>query len=184
MRKTLLLSALLLSAGCPAAAQVTKAVVSSDYVLPSNVFFQTRFDSAEFDTKVDVTGIPGPGIGGGSGTVSPLVNGRLYAFRPGFFFYFAQAFFGVNCDGTRRTLAIIKNGDPRQVVGAAGISPPFLCNEAQSLQVSGMTYLQAGEFVTLNAWQDSGRDMPISARYCADCPSRIWITAIRVVIGD
>lgn len=177
MRKFLLLLAFL---SAPAFAQLTKAGLSSDAVLPSGQLTHVRFNVTEFDIPIDVGNIPGPG--GFSGKISQLAGGYIFAFTPGFYFFWAQVDYGQSCAGTRRTLFFLLNGDERKPFGSVGINPPFLCDEHMTLQLHGMTFMQAGDYVGVYAYQDTGADLPVNARFCADpgCSFASWFTALRV----
>jgi hypothetical protein len=175
MRKFLFSLALLFS--LDASAQVTKAILTQDFALPKNVFIKVPFRVAEFDVPIS-SHAPGPGIGGND-TVSQLIpGGYFYAWNPGYYFFWGQVSFGKSCNGTRRTVAYLRNSDEQKPFGTAGIPPPFLCDEAMTIQVNAFAKLDAGEWVTLNVFQDAEDSLPIEAK--AGTVAKTWVTVIRV----
>jgi hypothetical protein len=174
MRKILAL--VILALALPASAQVTKATLAGDFLAPKSTFVKVPFTLTEFDVPVPNT-FPGPG--GGPSTVSQLIpGGYFFAWQPGYFFFWAQVSFGQSCNGTRRTVAFLRNGDARYPFGTAGLAPPFLCDEAQTLQVSGFASLAAGEWVTLNVYQDAETFLPIEATVGRS--AKTWVTWVRL----
>jgi hypothetical protein len=175
MRKFLASVALLFS--LEASAQVTKAVLIQDFSLSKNSFVKVPFRVTEFDSPI-TSHAPGPGINGNDEVSQLIPGGYFYAWNPGYFYFWAQVSFGKSCNGTRRTVAFLRNGDERKPFGSAGIAPPFLCDEAMTLQVNGFVKLDAGEWVTLNVFQDAEDTLPIEAR--VGDVAKTWVNLIRL----
>ena len=163
----------------PAIAQINKATLSKDFPLPFHSFARIPFSISEYDTPVQATAAPGPGIG--NGTVSTLIpGGYFYSWQAGFYFFWGQVAFEKSCNGTVRTATFILNSDERKVIGTAGLSTPFNCNEGITLQVHATTYLNAGDWVSLHAFQDAEPSLIIEAKACPaiECSAKSWATVI------
>ena len=159
-----------------ASAQVTKATLARDFLARKSTFVRVPFTLTEFDVPIPNVA---PGPGGGPETVSQLIpGGYFYCWQAGYFFLWGQVSFGQSCNGTRRTVAFLRNGDERFPFGTAGIAPPFLCDEAMTIQVHGFVKLNAGEWVTLNVFQDAETLLPIEAK--AGSAAKTWVTLIRL----
>jgi hypothetical protein len=151
--KKFLLFPLLLSLGC--AGLEIKRNLLTDFSLPSGSFDALPFDGGE--KFVSVT------------AAKYLIIG--------------QVFFEKSCGGMVRSFAILKNGDERQVLGSVGLPIKAVsCEEGITLQVIATEQLNRGEFITFNAYQDSGNSLTIPAKRCAqnNCASATWGTTIRL----
>ena len=174
MRRILALAVLLFS--LDASAQVTKATLAGDFLVPYHSFVRVPFTLTEFDVPIPNIA---PGPGGEPETVSQLIpGGYFYCWQAGYFFLWGQVSFGKSCNGTRRTVAFLRNGDERFPFGSNFVGPPFICDEGITLQVSGFVKLNAGEWVTLNVYQDAETLLPIESK--AGSAAKTWVTLIRL----
>jgi len=144
----------------PTYAQSVKALLTTNPLIETDTGTELKFDSIEFDFLIKSPPVAGPGIGIEIDLVSLLQNGVFVAPIAGTYAAYGQIAYEENGNGSERSLYVVKHAPDGTTLDNIAIIETS-CQQIRTLhiitlQIHAFAALKRGEYLTFNAYQNSG----------------------------